>query len=132
MTNEKWEMTNGKSVAFLNHPNIQQTQLTRVAGAGIDEAPAAINFFEDGIAVGIEASLRGKDLTDAVPIQIELIDEIDAGKKAFRQRLVGLEFHEVGAHSVALRLGDQKQIALEFVFRCQREAADYLVLPITI
>src|SRR5438128_1632811 len=125
-------MTNGKSVAFLNHPNIQQTQLTRVAGAGIDQAPAARQFLEDGIAVGIEASLRGKNFTHAVSIQIKLIDEIYAGKKAFRRRLVSLELHEVGAHSVALRPGDQKQIALEFVFRGQREAAEYLIFPVTI
>ena len=62
--------------------------LTGIAGAGIDQAPAALNFFEDGIAVGIEASLSGKDFTHAVVIQIELIDEIDAGKEAFCRRLM--------------------------------------------
>ena len=90
------------------HPDIQQLPLTGIAGAGIDQAPAALNFFEDGIAVGIEASLRGKDFTHAVSIQVELIDEIDAGKKAFRRRLISLEFHEVGTHPGLLWFGDQK------------------------
>ena len=76
--------------------------------------------------------MHHKDFADTVAVEIQLVDKVDAGKKTFRWRLIRLELCEVGALCGALRLGNQKEIALEFVFGRRSEAADEFELAVAV
>ena len=52
------------------------TFLTRIPGARINLAPAAADLFENQIAVGVKTSLHSEDFTDAVAVEIELVNKI--------------------------------------------------------
>src|SRR5213593_3880566 len=94
--------------------------------------PTVTKFLEDQISIGVEATVHRKDFADTVTVKIQLVDKVDAGKKAFRRRFIRLELYEVGAHCGALRLGNQKEIALEFVFGRRSKAADEFELAVAV
>ena len=44
----------------------------------------APNLLENQERIAVKPALRREDFAEAVPIEIQLVNEVDAGKKAFR------------------------------------------------
>src|SRR5262245_66431617 len=97
---------------------------TRIAHDVVNLAPATGHLLENQQSISIEASLSGKYFAHTIAVKIQLLDVIDAVKKLFRRRLIALELHKVRDELITLRFGDEKQIALELIFRGQTKAAD--------
>ena len=95
-------------------------------------APACAHFLEDHQGITVERAHGRKDFTHAVAVDVELVDKVYAGEKSFGRRLIGLKFRKVCAHPRSLRRRDQKEIALKFILRREREAANQFVLSIAI
>src|SRR5258705_11474179 len=74
------------------------SRLTRVPAHHMYLAPASAHLLKDQIGVAVETSLHREYLAGAVAVQIKLIYEIDARKKAFGRRLISLEIYKVRYH----------------------------------
>ena len=77
----------------------------------VNLTPAAADLLENQQSVAVKAALLGEHFSQAVAVQIEMLDVVDAGKEFFGRRLVGLELHKVGDELVGLRLVSDREAA---------------------
>src|SRR6185436_14159357 len=94
------------SNAFINITPV--TTSTCIPNHVVNLTPAAADLLENQQSVAVKAALLCEHFSHAVTVQVEMLDVVDAGKKFFGRRLVGLELHKVGDELVGLRLRDQK------------------------
>ena len=67
-------------------PDLPSCRSARVAHHAVNPPPAAGYLLEYQIAVSVNSTLDGRDFADAVSIQIELVDKINAVKELLRRR----------------------------------------------